>query len=300
MIWSKYRTEIWEIGILRAPIADVVTNPRLTEIPVTWLPRQADFCFIADPFGLWRDGLLYVFCEFYDYRTKRGTIRYFVYDAGFAPVGEGEALNLGHHLSFPILMEEGGEVFMLPESYQSGSLNLYRAQRFPDAWEKVAELLPHPVIDPAIVKHGGKWWLFFTLPGERQFEELHVAFADSLTGPWQLHPGNPVRVSRTSARPGGTPFMLKDHLHLPTQDCDGDYGRAVSLLRIDMLTERDFRAELIRRIAPDDFGLAAEGLHTLSACGPVTLFDVKRIDRSSKRLFINVQRRLRRLLRGGL
>ena len=90
MIWSKYRTEIWEIGILRAPIAAVAANPRLAEIPVTWLPRQADFTFIADPFGLWRDGLLYVFCEFYDYRTKRGTIRYFTYDAAFAQVGEGD------------------------------------------------------------------------------------------------------------------------------------------------------------------------------------------------------------------
>ncbi len=299
MIWTKYRTEIWEIGILRAPIAVVAQSPRLSDLPVTWLPPQGDFRFIADPFGLWRDGRLYIFCEYYDYRVKRGTIRYFAYDANLALLDQGEALNLRHHLSFPILIEDGGEVYMLPEGYQSGVLSLYRARRFPDDWEKVAELLPHPVIDPAIVRHEGKWWLFHTLPGDRQFEELHIACADSLLGPWRLHPGNPVHVSRTSARPGGTPFLLDGKLHLPTQDCDGGYGRAISLLRIDDLTGQTFKAEVVRRIAASDFGISAEGLHTLSNCGAVTLIDVKHIDTSRKRFFINVIRRLRRLFRRG-
>jgi hypothetical protein len=38
------------------------------------------------------------------------------------------------------------------------------------------------------------------------------------------------------------------------------------------------------------------GLHTLSACGELTLIDVKRIDRSRGRQWLDLKRRVRRLL----
>ena len=38
------------------------------------------------------------------------------------------------------------------------------------------------------------------------------------------------------------------------------------------------------------------GLHTLSGCGPFTLIDVKRIDRSRGRQWLDLKRRLRRLV----
>lgn len=40
------------------------------------------------------------------------------------------------------------------------------------------------------------------------------------------------------------------------------------------------------------------GLHTLSACGGFTLIDVKRIDRSRVRQWLDFKRRLRRLAGG--
>jgi hypothetical protein len=39
-----------------------------------------------------------------------------------------------------------------------------------------------------------------------------------------------------------------------------------------------------------------QGLHTLSACGSSTLLDVKRIDRSRRRQWLDMKRRLRRLV----
>src|SRR4051812_4298387 len=225
MTFSLYSTEIWRPGILRAPIADVLAAP--AAIPIVWLPRPRDFCFLADPFGLWRDGHLHVFCESYDYRTKHGVIRFFTYDSALTLVREGEALHRDHHLSYPFLVEHAGEVYMLPEAHRAGKLTLYRARRFPDDWEPVADILDLPAIDASMVFHRGRWWMFHALPGpdRRAMRELHVAVADDLRGPWAPHPANPVHTGLAASRPAGTPFRMGEALYLPTQDCREAYGK---------------------------------------------------------------------------
>ena len=45
------------------------------------------------------------------------------------------------------------------------------------------------------------------------------------------------RGTRTSSRPGGTPFRRDDALFLPVQDCSRTYGGAIRLLRIDALAD---------------------------------------------------------------
>jgi len=65
------------------------------------------------------------------------------------------------HLSYPYLVEDEGEVFVLPEAYKSGRLRLYRTRRFPVEWEPAALItLDSPAIDPTVVRHGNLWWMF--------------------------------------------------------------------------------------------------------------------------------------------
>jgi len=45
-------------------------------------------------------------------------------------------------------------------------------------------------------------------------------------------------------------------------------------------------------VSPDH----AQGFHTLSSCGPLTLIDVKRIDRSRSKQWLDLRRRARRLV----
>jgi hypothetical protein len=241
---------------------------------------------------------LHVFAEDYDYRDKHGTIRRFTFDAAFALVEEAPALRAAHHLSYPYLIEDAGEVFMLPEAHRSGKLTLYRAKAFPDAWEPVCDLLNVPAIDASVVRFQGRWWMFHALPGpdRRDMRELHAASAERLTGPWRPHGANPLRLSLDSARPGGTPFVEAGTLHIPTQDCSRSYGGAVNVLRVDELSDQVLRGSVGRTLLPADLTSPfIDGFHTLSACGAVTLFDVMRIERSPRRLWINWQRRWRRL-----
>lgn len=293
MSWNGDKTDIWRVGMTRTPI-HAVTDP-LKE--VVWLPEQRDFCFLADPFGIRRGEDLHVFVEAYDYRDKHGVIRRFTYDADLKLVDEAPALRAAHHLSYPFLIEDGAEVFMLPEAHTSGKLTLYRARAFPNDWEQVCDVLDAPAIDASVIKHNGRWWMFYALPGPHKnsntaMRELYAAHSMHLTGPWTPHPMNPIRTDIASSRPGGTPFVHEGALHLPTQDCTRTYGGAVNILRIDELTDKSFRAAPARRIE----ALPFDGLHTLSMCGDVTLFDVKHIERGS-RIWINLQRRWRRAMR---
>jgi hypothetical protein len=291
-----WRSDIWRIGVAPAPIAQVAAAGSLDGLAVRWLAEEPAFRFLADPFGLWRDGRLFVFAEAYDYRTRHGVIDVLELDAGLAPVARRTVLREPWHLSYPYVFEAEDAVWMAPEAHRSGALTLYRAEAFPDAWTPAARLeLDTPAIDATPFRHGGLWWLAYSPSGSQAFKQgrLHLAFAESLTGPWRPHPGNPVRIDRSGSRPGGTPFVASDGiLTLPVQDCTRTYGGTIRLLRILALTPDRFEAEAGAAIAPPAQAAPyLDGLHTLAAAGDVTLIDVKRTDRSFAGLAIGAARR---------
>jgi hypothetical protein len=291
--------DIWRCGFVRRSLQNVVETAGIDAREVTWLPAREAFQFIADPFGIERNGVLTVFAEAFDYRVRRGEIHFYQYDSADRLIRQGVALAEPFHLSYPSLIEDGGELYMLPEGYKSGALTLYRCVRFPDQWEPVKRLGDAAAIDATVVRHGDLWWMFYALqgPDDQAMRELHVAWATSLKGPWTRHASNPVRTGFETSRPGGTAFVHQGVLHLPVQDCTSTYGKAVSLLKINTLTPDRFDAEVTWRLEPD--GLLdgfADGLHTLSGHGEVSFIDVKSVRRSSAEGWVRTQYKLRRLL----
>jgi hypothetical protein len=290
--------DLWRSGFVRRPLADVHASGVAAD-EIIWLPDQGPFAYVADPFGIVRDGLTTVFAEHFDYRDRRGEIRFFQYDQSNRLIGQGLALAEPIHLSFPFLIEDDGELFMLPEGYKSGGLTLYRCVRFPDRWEPSSRIFDQPAIDAAVVRHGGRWWMFYALPGpdDRAMRELHVAFADTLTGPWTTHSANPVRTGFGSSRPGGTPYVIDGVVFLPVQDCVDTYGAAIDVLRIDTLTPDAFEAVGVRRFT--SAGLLegyVDGFHTLSGDDRLTCVDVKGIRQSPVEGWLKLQYKVRRAL----
>jgi hypothetical protein len=294
------RKDIWRPAIVEAPAAELFAGGRLDGPRWHWLPEEGPFRFLADPFGLWRGGRLHLFAERFDYRDRIGRIELFVYDDGFRLVERGLALAEPWHLSYPFVFEGEGETWLLPEAHRSGRLTLYRAEDFPWRWRAAAVVALDAVpIDASIVRRDGLWWLFYSPATTRRARTgaLHAAFADRLTGPWTPHPANPVRVGPDGSRPGGTPVLVGGALVLPVQDCRTTYGGAMRPLRVERLTPDRFDARLGDAIRPPAAARPyLQGLHTLSAAGPVTLVDVKRTELSARGLGIEVRRRMRRLV----
>lgn len=289
--------DIWRIGVVEAP-ADQIAAHGLEDCAVRWVGGDRPYSFLADPFGLWRDGALHVFAEAYDYRSRHGVIEHLQFDAALELQARWTVLQEPWHLSYPFVLEAEGETWMLPEAHRSGALTLYRAAGFPSRWEPAARLeLDTAAIDPTLFRRDGLWWLAYSPDGTQAEKQgrLHLAFAERLTGPWTPHLGNPVRLDRASSRPGGAPFVFDGALRMPVQDCSRTYGGAIRLLRIDELTPDRFRAEAGPPLRPPaSAGPYRDGLHTFASCGPVTLIDVKRIDRSPAGLAIDAARRFGR------
>jgi hypothetical protein len=286
--------DMWRVGLVRAPMADLLVPGALAEHAVTWIPDPGPLTFLADPIGVWRGGRLHVFVEIYDYRDRIGAIEVLTFDAELNLLSREPALKEPWHLSYPVILEEDGETYMLPEAHKSGRLTLYRAVDFPTKWEPVQTIaLDQVAIDATPVFHDGLWWLFYTPATTKaaKVSALHVAHARKITGPWTPHAGNPVRLDPSSSRPGGTPIVVDGAVVLPMQDCRTTYGGAIRALRVTTLTPDRFEARADAPILPPaSFGRLTEGFHTLSAAGPVTLIDAKRFVVSPRSLALDVRR----------
>lgn len=295
----QFRKDIWRPLIAIAPLDQIIRRRSLESVELRWLPSPGPLRYFADPFAYWRDDRLHVFVEAFDYRDAVGVIDVLIYDAQFRLIEHQPVLREPWHLSYPHVFEADGALWMLPEASASGGLTLYRAIDFPLRWAAAARIaLDHVPVDATPFHDQGRWWLFYSSADRPRdiLRTLHLAHASDLTGPWTPHPMNPVRVDLAGARPGGTPVMVDDQLVFPVQDCTRTYGGAIRLLGLDRLSTDGFRACDLGTIeAPDAVAPFMEGLHTLSAAGPVTLIDVKRRQFSLEGLAMRPLRDLRRL-----
>jgi len=293
-------SDIWRVGLAHAPITDLVKPGGLEHARIDWLPAGPSHTFLADPFGLWRDGRLHIFAEAYDYRTRHGIIDHLLLDEAGGIAERRTVLREPWHLSYPFVFEAEGETWMAPEAFRSGTFTLYRAVEFPHRWELAVCLeLDGPAIDATPFRHEGLWWLAYSPSGTQADKQgrLHLAYAERLAGPWRTHPGNPVRVDMSSSRPGGTPFVVDGQVRLPVQDCTRTYGGALRILSLQTLTPDRFEAEASEPlVAPSSAGAFRHGFHTLASCGDVTLVDAKWQKMSARGLAIDASRAFRRLV----
>lgn len=235
--------------------------------------------FYADP-CLWQEsGRTFLFFEEYLWAARKGHISCLelLPGGGFSQVVR--VLELPYHLSAPHLFRHGGELYMLPESGANITIELYRCLSFPDRWARCETLLEGVVaVDPKIVEHDGLLWLFANVApyGGSTSDELHVYYAERLTGPWRAHARNPVVSDASRARPAGDFFRQEGALIRPAQDCTGSYGRGLCFMEVQRLTPEDYAERLLLRVAPEPFG--GQGIHTYTSSGGVEAVDIKRIE----------------------
>ncbi len=267
----------WNIGVVDQPIHRFL-EPDFKPA-VRWLPDPPRGRFAADCFVWEREGRLFLFFEDLDYRSYKGRI-WGVELKGAHPLGAPvTVLDPPTHLSYPYLIDHQGVLYMVPESAETREVALYRAVELPGRWERAGVLLRDvPAVDSSLIEYEGRWWLFATLATETGDPNVNLCLwhAPALHGPWEPHPGNPVKTDIRSARPAGPPFVWQGKLYRPAQDCSRTYGGRVVLLRIDRLTPTEFQEEPVRWLDPPSEGPYSEGVHTLCGVGGMTVLDGKR------------------------
>jgi hypothetical protein len=270
-----YRTPHWRVG-WRFVDGEEDTVMERRDLPRSgWhlLPDDGQH-FYADPFPFCRDDATWLFVEDFDHRLGRGVISVVDFDDE-GPVGSPRPV-LEHevHMSYPFVLEDQGDIWMIPETSGAGTVELYRATRFPDAWTLETILLRDVVAsDVTCFQHEGRWWMTATVcSGGSNSDALHVWHADRLQGPWHPHRNNPVLIDISSARPAGHVVHRRGRLVRPAQDGTRGYGSALALAEIERLDETSFQQRVIARLTPGE-NWAGRRLHTLNRAGRLECID---------------------------
>lgn len=236
----------WSIGIYTgdSPFSlsrpENIHNPVLTVLDVT----DAMARFVADPFMVREDDTWYMFFEVYDYGSDQGEIALATSQHGNEWAYQRIVLDEPFHLSYPYVFKWEGEYYMVPESAETNSVRLYKADAFPYEWRYTATLLEGlGFIDNSLAYYHGYWWMFSSFEGN---DSLRLYFASDLLGPWQEHPQSPIIEGNPYyARPGGRVLVYDDRLFRCTQANEPHYGFQVSAFEITAISPTTYTEELV-------------------------------------------------------
>ncbi len=231
--------------------------------------------FWADPFPIERDGRYFVFIEELPFATNKGYISVMEVRPDGSWTQPVKVLERDYHLSYPFLFEWQGDLFMLPETGQNRTVEVYRCHRFPDDWRLESVLLENVNSADATLAHiGDCWWMFVNIgeAGTELYDELHLYHADQPFGPWVPHRNNPVKSDARSARPAGNLFWLEGQLYRPAQCCVPLYGSALSLNRVECIDAETFNEQPVAQLTPD-WRPGLLGAHTFNRAGLLTVVD---------------------------
>ena len=250
---------LWSIGLYAgsSPLTlgpdPRFANPVLTRDQVTDIPCA----FVADPFLVRAGATWYLFFEAFNRRVWRGEIA--VATSADLATWQYDRVVLAEpfHLSYPLVFEWQGAHYMIPETHQTRTIRLYKAEAFPAKWSLVHTIMSGDrFADTSLFRHADRWWLFTETSPGMQHDTLRLFSADDLMGSWTEHPASPiVRGDAHAARPAGSVVRTEHGLVRFAQDCAPAYGVRVNAFEITTLSPTEYA----ERPAPANPGLGPSG-----------------------------------------
>lgn len=252
------------------------------------LPEKK-YCYWADPF-IYISPIqeILVFVEYYDYRTKKGTLECLKLNKDFEFERSISLFTNETHVSFPSLFEFKEKLYIIPETHQKNEIAIYEFNADLYELEKVKALIRNiKAADSIIHYHNGKFYLFTTRERENRHDELalEIYYADALFGDWKSHLLNPVKIDDKTARNAGNIFIKNNKMYRPTQNCYQGYGKSISIMEITTLSESHFSEKRVKTYDMSAQGF--NGMHTMNFYNNTVVFDVR------KRLFTPMKKIMR-------
>lgn len=138
--------------------------------------------WLADPFVFEKDGFTYLFYEAYDLVECKGKIAYSILQNDHFATRPKVIIDRGYHLSFPFIFQKDGEVYIMPESCENETLQLFKAIDFPNKWEECSVLLRDVFVSDSIIMEGENQELILSC-----FEQYRTAPEGKLFYCWGKH-----------------------------------------------------------------------------------------------------------------
>ena len=257
--------------------------------PFTALPTTAQ-AWYADTFLFEKDGELYLFLEEFDNRTEKGRIAVSRLEDGRFTAPE-TVLEEPFHLSYPVVFEENGEVYMMPETHAHGCIRLYRAEAFPYKWTPDRVLVPDTdCVDTVVLDD---WLVTGRLCPQMDMRIDLLLYRRADGAP---HPMNPIRSGSFCDRGAGAIVTVGGERLRPVQDCAGSvYGRRVVFKRIVRADDDAYADEEAFALTPEMLPagrLHPLGVHTYAFLNGYEVVDVKLRRFNPKRIWWIVRKKL--------
>ncbi|HUS01324.1 MAG TPA: hypothetical protein VMY77_06340 [Chitinophagaceae bacterium] len=233
--------------------------------------------FWADPFVLSKNDKYYIFIEEFIFKTNKGHIAVLELDKKGNLITTSEVLNKPYHLSYPFIIEYCNELYMIPETNANKTIEIYKCIEFPTKWEFVMNLMENiEAVDTTILYKENRYWLFANIkqhPGASSLDELFLFYSDTLlTTNWKPHPKNPIVSDVRKARPAGAFFNYNGKLYRPSQDSSKQYGYAVIINEVNIITETEYEESTVSNILPA-WDKTISRTHTLAYNDGLTVID---------------------------
>ena len=267
--------EIYTIGIRERGSSDVYKS----------LPYSTDYWY-ADPITFKHEGEWYLFTEAYDRKRAIGRIAVSLIDKNGNISTPRIIIAEDYHMSFPYVFEWRGDIYMIPESSDNSSINLYKCVKFPFDWKLVSQFhTTKPVVDTIVVeKNDEKLNLLGSVINENNpllvsYQKFTIQIAgDELT--FREDPDCPVNWNLRD-RNAGRPFALNDIIAVPTQESsDTDYGKKVNFRKLgeNLVPEETIILSLSTGNVHFDPSIQEEnmiGVHTYSQTDDLEIVDLR-------------------------
>lgn len=250
----------------------------------------------ADPFIIKHNNETFIFAELYDYILCRGVI-------GYCKIEEGKVskwrpvIKEKYHLSYPCIIKDNGNWYMMPESSEGNELVIYEAVQFPDHWEKkkvIRKDIKFTDTTPLLSKKALTYDV--KMP---QNPQLLLIDLDGKCGDVRLD-SNPL-----CSRPAGHVFMKNGDLIRPAQfseDCESGYGKGIVFYKCQFDEDNRYNEEIIKTIKPEEleynWPIYLDGMHTYNAIEDYEVIDIKTRRFNFINLFMRVLSKFWRKRRG--
>ncbi len=178
-------------------------------------------------------------------------------------------LDLDTHLSFPMIVRKNGSIFICPENSAGGKLKYYEYDISECRCVLRGTMCDLPLVDAVLEEFDGREYLFATQKPSPIGRILNI-FKRGEDG--EFHHCQDVIFKDNIARNGGAFLRIKEKLYRPAQDCNGGYGRGLSIQRVSYCNGHFEFMEDVRMKSPR--GYLDYGMHTLNEHDGVTVVDI--------------------------
>lgn len=227
---KQFTDERWTIGFIRNSLDSILTGE---PIAVDWVRHNISDAWFADPFILdVTENEIHVLVEEFPKALHRGRISKLTIDRTTFQLKQVDVIKeLPTHMSFPVIIRTNENfVYLLPENGEAGQLTLYKYYPAENRLETLVSVLDEGVADAIPFKMGDEQYLFCTRRPNVNGNQLSLFQWNESLKKYAFV--KEYRFDENLARMAGDCFIHNGKYYRPAQECNVQYGHAVSLQEV--------------------------------------------------------------------